>query len=71
MSINKNKELFKKHRWEISEMIYKTLERAPIKPFLPTLEEQQQYEKEVEAFVASEKPKILKKLVEMGFEIKE
>ena len=73
---DKNYELYKKHKADIFNMVYDVFERSPEPPVpfffsqLMTEEEKKQYEKELDAYLEVEKPKVTNKLKEMGFEIK-
>ena len=54
-------------------MIYDVFERSPeprVFFSLMTEEEKKQYEKELDAYLEIEKPKVTSRLKEMGFEIK-
>ena len=73
---DKNYELYKKHKVDIFNMLYDLFERSPEPPVpfffsnLMTEEEKIQHEKELDAYLEVEKPKVTSKLKEMGFEIK-
>ena len=73
---DKNYELYKKHKVDIFNMIYDVFERSPEPPvpfffsYLMTEEEKKQHEKELDAYLEVEKPKVISRLKEMGFEIK-
>ena len=70
---DKNYELYKKHKVDIFNMVYDVFERSPEPPVffsLMTEEEKKQYEKELDAYLEIEKPKVTSRLKEMDFEIK-
>ena len=69
---DKNYELYKRRKVDIFNMVYDVFERSPEPPvpFFMTEEEKKQYEKELDAYLEIEKPKVTSRLNEMGFEIK-
>ena len=70
---NENYKLYKKHRVELFDMIYDTIERAPKPDSLSfyfgteTKEEREEFDKKMQEYLKTEEPKIKEQLKEMGF----
>lgn len=70
---NENYKLYRKHRVELFDMIYDTIERAPVPDDLAfyfgteTKEQREEFDKKMEEYLKIEEPKIRERLKEMGF----
>lgn len=70
---NKNYELYIKHKAELFDMIYDTIQRAPVPDDLAfffgteTKEQREEFDKRVKEYLKTEEPKIRERLEEMGF----
>lgn len=69
--------LYKKHQVELFDIIYDTIERAPV-PDNPsfyfgteTREEREEFDKKMKDYLKIEKPKIKERFKELGFNINE
>lgn len=73
---NENYKLYRKHRTEMFDMFYDAFEKAPIPPTIGfffgmgTNEEKEEFNKQMDEYLEIEKPKIIERFKEMGFEIK-
>lgn len=70
---NKNYQLYIKHQAELFDMIYDTIQRAPVPDDLAfyfgteTKEQREEFDKKMEEYLKIEEPKIKERLKEMGF----
>jgi hypothetical protein len=70
---DKNYKLYRKHRVELFDMIYDTIQRAPVPDDLAfffgteTKEQREEFDKKMEEYLKIEEPKIRERLKEMGF----
>lgn len=66
-------EAYKRHRFEILDMMLNTIENAPYRSTFgfATQEEEEQYNTELSQYLESVKPEILTRLKEFGFIINE
>ena len=73
---NENYKLYKKHKVELFDMIYDTIQRAPVPDDLAfffgteTKEQREEFDKRIQEYLKIEEPKIREKLKEIGFESK-
>jgi hypothetical protein len=71
---SKNYKLYRKHRVELFDMIYDTIERAPAPDDLAfyfgteTKEQREKFDKKMEEYMKTEEPEIRQRLKEMGFD---
>ena len=71
---DKNYKLYRKHRVELFDMIYDTIQRAPVPDDLAfffgteTKEQREEFDKKMEQYKKIEEPKIRERLKEMGFD---
>ena len=68
---NKNYKLFRMHQQEIIEMISQVIDNAPFNPDIfgtATEEEKEKYNKDLNEYLDNQKPKCIKKFIEMGFD---
>lgn len=68
---SKNYKLYRIHQQEILEMICQVIENAPLNPDVfgtATAEEKEKYNKELNEYLDNQKPKIIEKFIEMGFD---
>ncbi len=70
---NKNYKLYREHRVELFDMIYDTIQRAPVPDDLAfffgteTKEQREEFDKKMEEYLKIEEPKMRERLKEMGF----
>jgi hypothetical protein len=70
---SENYKLYKKHQVEIFDMIYDTIERAPVPDDLAfyfgteTKEQREEFDKKMQEYLKIEEPKIKERFKEMGF----
>lgn len=70
---SENYKLYKKHQVEIFDMIYDTIERAPVPDDLAfyfgteTKEQREEFDKKIQEYLKIEEPKIKERFKEMGF----
>ena len=70
---DKNYKLYKKHQVELFNMIYDTIQRAPVPDDLAfffgteTKEQRAEFDKKIEEYLKIEEPKIRERLKEIGF----
>ena len=66
--------LYKKHQVELFDMIYDTIQRAPVPDDLAfffgteTKEQREEFNKKMEEYLKVEEPKVRERLKEMGFD---
>lgn len=68
---NKNYKLYRIHQQEIIEMICQVIDNAPFNPDVfgtATAEEKEKYNKDLNEYLDSQKPKFIEKFIEMGFD---
>lgn len=65
--------LYRKHQVEIFDMIYDTIERAPVPDNFgtETKEEREEFDKKMKNYLKIEEPKIKERFKELGFNINE